>query len=305
MNRADESGFNPARSLAPGRLLDRVSIEATPKQILGGEDSLSLVPDGAPVYVPHLPGRPLAESVAACRSIVAQGLEPTPHLPARTVKHAAELADILAQFADAGAKRLLLIAGDGSKPAGAFSSTLDVLDTGLLEASGIKSIGFAGHPQGHPVVEVDVLDRAIGAKAEWAAKTGAEIWLVTQFLFDADPFIQWDARLRSLGVALPVYAGVPGPAKVRSLLSFAMACGVSASARMLRARPGAMRLAGRWTPDALVDDLERFYVEQTDRLLAGVHFYPFGGLAVTAEWLRRAQTARAEQMAEHAAPPLV
>ena len=39
--------------------------------------------------------------------------------------------------------------------------------------------------------------------------------------------IDWVNRLKAEGVALPVHIGVAGPAKLQTLIKFAIACGVS------------------------------------------------------------------------------
>ena len=44
----------------------------------------------------------------------------------------------------------LLIGGGVPKPAGIFSSVMDMLKTELFAEYGIKSIDFAGHPEGNP-----------------------------------------------------------------------------------------------------------------------------------------------------------
>ena len=45
---------------------------------------------------------------------------------------------------------VLLVAGDSDAAAGPFSSSLQVLETGVFEACGIRSVGVAGYPEGHP-----------------------------------------------------------------------------------------------------------------------------------------------------------
>ena len=112
------------------------------------------------------------------------------------------------------------------------------------------------------------------------------MWLVTQFIFDTEALTVWEQSLRDKGFDLPVRVGLPGPAKLRTLLNYAMQCGVSASARMLAKRPSSMRLLGRWAPDDMVYALAQIKAEQGDKtLLQDVHIYPFGGLTHAANWL--------------------
>jgi methylenetetrahydrofolate reductase (NADPH) len=184
----------------------------------------------------------------------------------------------LANLADVGADSVLLIAGDRARPAGPFASTLEVLGSGLLQRYGFHNLGIAGHPEGHPVVDGDTLADALRRKAEYALDTGSMMWIVTQFVFSAEPVTRWLDRLRADGIRLPVRVGLPGPAKAQTLLRYAAQCGIGASSRMLARRPDAlMRLLGRWTPDELLPTLARQVTERR-QALDGIHVFPFGGL---------------------------
>ena len=82
--------------------------------------------------------------------------------------------------------------------------------------------------------------------------------------------------------------GIAGPASVRSLLTFAMKCGIGNSLRMLINQPQSIgRMLRDATPDALVGEL----AEGLRALRAagvGIHLFPFGGLAKTGAWRRAA-----------------
>ncbi len=59
------------------------------------------------------------------------GFNAVPHVPARRIKDHAEVAEIARKLTQvAGAKKMLLIAGDMPAPEGAFDSTIGVLETG-------------------------------------------------------------------------------------------------------------------------------------------------------------------------------
>lgn len=269
-------------------LIANASFEATATQIAKNDDLASILAPKTHVYVPYLPGTDIADTIAAAPKLMAQGFRPVPHIPARTLKSVAELDDTLGKLASYGVDTVLLIAGDTTPPAGPFPSTLEILETGLLEQHGIKRIAVAGHPEGHPNADRAELDRAMAAKADYAAKTGAEMWLATQFIFDTDALLTWEQSLRDKGFTLPIHVGLPGPAKLRTLLNYAMQCGVSASARMLAKRPSSMRLLGRWAPDDMVHRLAQEQAENGDKtLIKNIHIYPFGGLTHAANWLEQ------------------
>ena len=46
--------------------------------------------------------------------------------------------------------RVLLLGGDEPKAKGPFADSLEILESGLLRDSGIREIGVAGYPEGHP-----------------------------------------------------------------------------------------------------------------------------------------------------------
>ena len=94
-----------------------------------------------------------------------------------------------------GVEQALLVAGDLEKPLGPYMSTLDIIDSGLLENSSLKRLGVAGHPEGHKQVADDVLLAALRHKQAFAARTGLKLHIATQFTFDADAIIEWDERL--------------------------------------------------------------------------------------------------------------
>jgi len=269
------------------------SLEVTEQALDAPHDPVSHIAAGTRVYLPFLSGSRFIDNFDACRRLLALGLTPVPHLAARGLTGMDELAGDLPRYAEAGVDTVLLIAGDLSEPAGPFINTLEVLDTGLLHANGICNIGVAGHPEGHPHADEDELFSALAAKQDYAHATGADMWITTQFLFEAGPLAAWDQRLRAAGISLPVRAGIPGPARLSTLVSFALRCGVGASARMLTRRPSAMKLLGRWTPDPLTGEIAAHIAANPETLIEGLHIYTFGGVDAALEWVgnRRPTTA--------------
>jgi methylenetetrahydrofolate reductase (NADPH) len=234
-----------------------------------------------PVYVSAVPSRPPAEQIATARRLHARGFEPVPHLAARNFESAVALDDYLARMADeAGVRRLLVIGGDRDTPAGGFHHAIEVIESGLPQSRGIREIGIAGYPEGHPRIAAAEIDRLLAAKIEAAAATGLALHIVTQFAFSPAPILAYVARLRERGIEQPIRIGIAGPASVATLMRFAAICGVAASARALARNAGlARQLFGASAPDAII------------RALAGAqlgevapHFFTFGGLGATARW---------------------
>jgi methylenetetrahydrofolate reductase (NADH) len=212
---------------------------------------------------------------------------PVPHFPARSIADRAQLADYLRRVTDeAGVDEVLVIGGGIDLPRGAFPGTAALLETGLFEAHGIRTIGFAGHPEGHRELPAPAAAMTLQQKLAYAARTTARARLVTQFMFEAEPLLAWERMIRAQGSNLPIHVGVPGPATIRSLLYYARLCGVGNSMRVLTRQPGnLLKLASLSYPDGLITALGRQRAEDPQCRIARLHFYPFGGLARTARWL--------------------
>ncbi|MGI9523338.1 MAG: hypothetical protein ACR2PG_17020 [Hyphomicrobiaceae bacterium] len=280
----------PVAELAAG-----FSIEATPEQITREKSLENLLPPGTEVYVPSLPGSDPGNVVDACARLIAAQLKPVPHIAVRTIADAKSLERRLRGLRSVGADRLLLIAGDSALPAGPFASTLDVLATGCLKQQGFRKIGFAGHPEGHPCVDEHDLWRALLAKLSYAEETNSKIWLNTQFTFAAPSIHLWLDQLDARGISLPVRVGIPGPAQLRSLLSFAMKLGVATSARALSRRPETTQLLFRqWTPLELICELAAYLASHPKSSLSGLHVFSFGGFAYAAGWMQSLQVTNIE-----------
>ena len=218
--------------------------------------------------------------------LVAAGMNPVAHLTARSISTAAELRSRLARLAEVEVDRLLLVAGDGSQPAGPYRDTLDVLESGFLAEYGFDGLGIAAHPEGHPQAKPADLERALARKMEYAAASGANMWIVTQFVFAPKPVIAWLERMRAANCPLPIRVGLAGPVPLSTLLKFAARCGVRASARMVNRRRGVVRLLGNYAPDAVAEALARHRAEAHASPLCGIHLFTFGGIAGTSRWLR-------------------
>lgn len=262
------------QSLASG-----FSVEATTSAAAGIASFAEILPRGTEVYVPHMPGGAYEDGIALCRRLAEDGMVPVAHVAARAVPDEETLNGWFGQLADAGCGAILLIAGDRPAPAGPYETTLDVIESGLLLKHGIRRIGVAGHPEGHPFASDDDLSRALERKIAYARDTETEMWIVTQFVFSADPVLRWLDRLEGESCPLPVRVGLPGPANLRTVMKFALQCGVGNSARILSRRPDTLRrLTRAWTPDRLLTGLAAATVP------AAVHVFAFGGVKRSAEW---------------------
>ena len=268
-------------------LVRGASVELTPRQVAAVPNLADHLPYGTRVYVPFVPGADWQDTVRACERVHAGGMIAVPHLAARFVADAAELDDRLRGLAEVSVTELMLVAGDRKRPQGVFRDTLDILDSGRLIEHGMVRIGIAGYPEGHPLVDPDLMDAALARKREYAATTGTEMWMVSQFAFEPETVIDWLEVALGEDGAFPVRVGLAGPARLTTLMAFAARCGIGASASALIRRPGVLRLLNpRLAPDDMLDALARHRVASPDSPLSGIHLFTFGGLPQTSRWLR-------------------
>ena len=267
-------------------LLSLYSLEMTAKDIPQLGEVAARIPAGTRISVTFLPGESEAARVDAVAAAHGFGFTPVPHLSARRLQSAAELEGYLARIRErAPVDHAFVIAGDLPRPSGPFDDALAIIRSGLLEKHGIRHVGISGYPQGHPDIPDDRLWAAMRDKVAALAERDLEASIVTQFGFDAAPILDWTARVRANGIAAPIWAGVPGPANVRTLLRFASRCGVEASTRVM-AKYGLSltRLLSTAGPDRLVEEIAAGLAPGLHGDVR-LHFYPFGGFGNTIRWI--------------------
>jgi methylenetetrahydrofolate reductase (NADPH) len=164
----------------------------------------------------------------------------------------------------------------------------------VLARHGIRRVGVAGHPEGSKDIGDQALATAIAEKNAFAADTGTDMYILTQFCFSPAPVVAWERRIRTAGNGLPVRVGLAGLTSPVRLLKFGVACGVGPSLTVLRKQTGGvLRLATSpvYHPDEVLLGVARSVGADPDSLIRGVHFFPFGALRATAEWAREPRSA--------------
>ena len=240
------------------------------------------------MYVTFLPGSDFGDTAATCTRLADEGFRPVPHIAARSISDAGALGAHLQQLQLRTAiDEALVIAGGISIAAGPFADAMQLLDSGILQDCGITRFGFAGHPEGSPDISEFAIAKALADKNEFAARTGSECHLVTQFCFDAQPIVAWENSLRDQGNQLPIQVGLPGLATLKTLINHAHACGVGPSIKFLiRQAAQVTRLLSVSAPTAQLLGLAAACVRDPHSMIRGVHLFPLGGLARSARWMR-------------------
>jgi methylenetetrahydrofolate reductase (NADPH) len=262
------------------------SIEVTPTGATKIESFRDCLAPGTTVNVTFLPGTDPVDTIAVAERLHNDGMKPVPHLAARSLRDADQLDDLLSHFVGkAGVSEVLVIGGGVDKPVGQFSETMQLLSTGLLQKHGIRSIGVAGHPEGSPDISDDEIATALAAKNELAAKEGLDLYIETQFCFEADIVLAWEKAARAAGNKLPIRIGIPGPATIKTLFRFAQISGIGPSMRFISKQArNVAKLMTVQSPHLLLDGLAEGMANDPDCLIRHFHFYPFGGFAKTAAY---------------------
>lgn len=282
--------------MAVRAFLSDCSIEVMPRTAAKVENFKAILAPGTRVYIAHIEGTPIEEMVATAKRLSSDGFAVMPHLPARIIADAAMLEDWLDRYqGEAGVDQALLLAGGVDKPHGTLTSSMDMMETGLFDKKGFKRLHVAGHPEGNKDIDPDGSDENVMEALRWkqsfSERTDAEMAIATQFCFEAGPVIEWADKLRAEGVDIPIHIGVAGPAKLQTMIKFAIACGVGPSLRVLQKRAkDATKLLLPFKPDEFVTDLALHKAANPEFNITHVHFFPLGGIGKSAEWINEARS---------------
>lgn len=280
---------NPAPSEKLEPFLENFSIEVMPRTAEKVESFREILPQHTRVYVAHIEGTPIEDMVTTAARLAREGYTVMPHFPARIIKDRATLADWIARYkGEAGVKQALLLGGGVNTPAGDFDSSMQLVETGLFD--GFDRLHVAGHPEGNRDIDKDGGDRVVMQALKWkqaySERTDARMAIATQFCFEAEPVIAWVNRLAAEGIRIPVHIGIAGPAKLQTLIKFAIACGVGPSLRVLQKRAmDVTKLLLPYEPTEVVAALAAHKAANPGFGIESVHFFPLGGIKTNATWI--------------------
>ena len=286
--RKDPTPAPAGNALQMEAFLQGYSIEVMPRTAEKIDDFRALLPRGTRVYVAHIEGTLIEDMVATAKRVAAEGYDVMPHFPARIIKDKATLTDWVARYSDVGVKQGLLLAGGVAQPYGDFATSMDLLNSGAF--AGFTRLHVAGHPEGNKDIDPDGSDRMVMEAARWksafAERSDAKMAMATQFCFEAAPVIAWVDRLAAEGVKLPVHIGIAGPAKLQTLIKFAIACGVGPSLRVLQKRAmDVTKLLLPYEPTEILSELAMHKAKTPGFGIEQVHFFPLGGIKTNAQWV--------------------
>ena len=267
-------------------LIDGFTIELNPKV----RHKLKSIPLDKKnnIYITYLPDASENDILETVDFVSKNNLTPITHLPARTMKNLDHVSQFLSQVRERTDSKKILVIGGGGNQLGQISSSLEILNSGILEEYNFDEIGIAGHPEGSPDISQETIDNFLNDKFDLTKSKGLNLELVTQFFFDAKPFIDWCDSLIEKKITIPVRVGFPGPASFKTLLNFGLMSGVGNSINFLKKNSSKVTdLLTKTSNDEMLISLAEYAYKKDP--LKSFHCFPFGGFEKTCLWLNEIQ----------------
>lgn len=257
---------------------DCVRFEVLP--LGNSEEEAAQLPEPVRLTVTCSPKYGPDRSVEVAKALRAMGHAVTVHVAARMVRDRAHLDALLGALREAGVDDLFLIGGDSDPPLGEYRSAGQLLPMIAGHPERPRTIGIAGYPEGHPLIEQAELDQGLTDKSRLAD------YVTTQLCFDPGALVRWIGAWRRRGLSLPVVIGVPGEVHPVRLLAMSVRIGVGPSMAFLRNQRGLRNLFGlvRQSESERLYDALAPVVGDPALGVAGFHFFTFNQLVATYEW---------------------
>jgi methylenetetrahydrofolate reductase (NADPH) len=205
------------------------------------EDFRALLPAGTRVYIAHIDGTEIDDMVATARRLRDEGFEPMPHFPARSIPGPATLADwIAATRARPGVTRACCWPAASPRRAANTTPRCSFWKPAFRRRGLHPHLHVAGHPEGNRDIDPDG-----GDARSWRRCAGNRISPTAPTRRDSPSPRNSPSRPRChrLGRAAGGRghrdagpSGRRGPAKLQTLIKFAIACGVGKSLGVLQKR---------------------------------------------------------------------
>jgi methylenetetrahydrofolate reductase (NADPH) len=244
-----------------------------------GEAEATELPERAWLTVTASPTHTLDDTVAVSTRLRRLGHMVTMHLASRMVRSREHLDEVLGALAEAGVSDAFVVGGDATPPEGPYASSLALLPLLVEHPKRPATIGIAGYPEGHPLIDDATLTAALREKSPIAD------YIATQLCYDAETLVRWVESIRAEGIAPPVHVSVPGMVDRRRLLEISARVGVGPSLRYLRKQGGIRSLfrLSKSSADRLYDALAPLMGE-SELNLEGFHYVTFNRLLDTWNW---------------------
>lgn len=237
------------------------------------------LPEGSVVSITASPQKGMEATIDLTLELADRGFDAIPHISARLTEDRAELEDILKRLDDAAIHKAFVVGGDVEEH-GEFVDGLALLIAMEQIGHGLTEIGVPGYPEGHHIVDVPTITKALEDKLPYAS------YVTSQMCFTPNAIQEWVKGLRESGIGLGVYIGIPGVAELTKLISLSLRIGVGPSARFLsknKSLAGRLVRPGGYSPDDLVLGLAPTLADPAANVL-GFHVYTFNRIETTEQW---------------------
>lgn len=246
------------------------------------ETRLDALEPGSYVAVTCSPAKGVEETLDMSERLANRGFKIVPHIAARMVKNKTHLGEIMAHLDDLPIISIFVPGGDAPKPVGEYSKALELLRDIADFDHRFTEIGIAGHPEGHPAVSDEVLFEEMQLKQEYSN------YIVTQMCFDAGLLGKWVRGIRTTGIKLPVWLGLPSASNRASLMTTSLRIGVGNSLRYLKNHgkiAARLLMSKDYRPDDLLIELAP-YLAEPELGIRGHHIYCFNQVEKAEQWRR-------------------
>jgi methylenetetrahydrofolate reductase (NADPH) len=246
--------------------------------------AIDALPPSSSVSVTCSPSRGIGATQRLTERLLAHGHQPIPHLSARLVESPAHAADLARWIADLALPEIIVIGGDAPAPAGPYDATLPFLAELVRHPAGLRRVGVAAYPDGHPHISGAALAEALDAKQTLAAGAGIELSATTQMCLDPARIRGWLASERARGLTTPVVLGIPGVVDRAKLLTMGVKLGIGPSLRYLAKNASSvvgLLAPGGFDPTGLVTALAP---DAGTLGITGLHSFTFNAVEATDRW---------------------
>ena len=92
-------------------------------------------------------------------------------------------------------------------------------------------------------------------------------------------------------ITLPINIGIAGPARLQTMIKFAIACGVGPSLRVLERRAKDItKLLFPFEPTRIISELAEHRMSNPNSKIKGVHIFPLGGIEKASSYIENLRT---------------
>jgi methylenetetrahydrofolate reductase (NADPH) len=271
----------PGTAAAVQVLVRNADIEVIP--LRGLDEKLGAIPVGTTITVTCSAKLGLGRTLECTERAVRAGFDVVPHLAARQLTGEEQLRRFVARLGELQVSELYLIGGDATPPAGPYDASLQVLRALQHIDHGLRRIGVACYPEGHPKISDAALLAALQDKQPYAS------YMASQLCFSADALVSWLRGVRALGISLPLHLGLAGPLQIRRLLELAPKIGVGSSVRYLAKQHGlvgTLLKGGAYQPESLLIKMGDA-ITSKELGIERLHLNSFNQIDATLQWQQR------------------